>query len=140
MKRHPVLIEHAKNLRQDQPFAETRLWEVLRGGKLGKFKFRRQHDVEPYVVDFCCPKVKVIVELDGDAHVGRKSQDQARGGYLTRLGYEIVRFENCDIRNKENRVIERILDVCKRRAAMETESLRMSPLTPNPSPPRGEGS
>src|SRR5262249_1572258 len=117
-----------------------RLWEILRGGKLGKFKFRRQHDVEPYIVDFCCPKVKVIVELDGDAHLGRKSQDRVRDEYLTQLGYVIIRFENCDVFYDENRVIERILEACKRRSVTLTESLRMSPLTPNPSPPRGEGS
>ena len=120
MKRHPILTGHAKNLRKDQTFAEARLWDIVRGGILSGFKFRRQHEIEPYGVDCCGLSVKLIVELDGEAHLGRKSQGRARDEYLTQLGFEILRFENCDVFYEENRVVERIIEACKRRSTEKT--------------------
>lgn len=110
----PVQIARARNLRRDMTFAETRLWQELKGGKLGGFKFRRQHPIGSYFADFCCVQAKVIVELDGDAHLGREYQDDLRTQYFHDCGYEVVRFENCDTKYEGTKVLEVILKTCLR--------------------------
>jgi very-short-patch-repair endonuclease len=95
-------------------FAEERLWSVLKSGKLGGFKFRRQHPVGSHIVDFCCIKAKIIVELDGDAHLGREYPDRLREDDLRNQGYEVIRFENCDTKYDETHVAEIVLKACQR--------------------------
>jgi len=68
----------AASLRRTQTGAEARLWAVLRGRRLGGLKFRRQHPIDRYVVDFCYPSQGLVVEIDGDVHAGRESQDEGR--------------------------------------------------------------
>ncbi len=76
---------------------ERRLWQLLRKSQLGGLKFRRQAVIGPYIVDFCCPRQKLVVEVDGESHVGRGDVDEARTGHLNRLGYRIMRVTNDDV-------------------------------------------
>jgi very-short-patch-repair endonuclease len=61
-------IARARELRKGQTRAESRAWWLLRSRNLAGFKFRRQHPIGPYFVDFCCPDLKLIVELEGSVH------------------------------------------------------------------------
>ncbi len=76
--------------------AEGTLWRYLKRSQLRGRKFRRQHSIGPYVIDFYCPAEKLAVELDGETHndPGRREYDAEREVYLRDQGIRIVRFEN----------------------------------------------
>lgn len=75
--------------------AEAAVWEMLRGRRLDDLKFRRQMPVGPYVADFCCPALKLILELDGGVHALRGDSDARRDHWLTaKAGFTVLRFYN----------------------------------------------
>jgi very-short-patch-repair endonuclease len=84
------------SLRKRSTSAEAELWELLKSKKLEGRKFRRQYSIGNYIVDFCCPKEKLIIELDGDPHgeYHKIQKDEIRDNYLANLGFTVVRFEN----------------------------------------------
>ena len=125
----PIQIDRARKLRRNLTFAESRLWKELKSKKLAGFKFRKQHPIGQYITDFCCISAKVIVELDGDAHIGRKYEDGLRDQYFRDCGFEVIRFENCDTKYEENRVIETILKTCLKRRDL-TEVIATTALHP----------
>jgi len=90
------LKEYRHKLRRNLTPAEARLWTCLKESQLEGKKFRRQHGIGPYIVDFYCPECRVIVELDGAVHedVLRAERDAERRLYLENLGIKILRFEN----------------------------------------------
>ncbi len=87
---------YRKNLRNNGTPAEAFLWNYLKGSKLEGRKFRRQHSIERYIVDFYCPSEKLIVELDGQVHMNTSAEeyDRKREQDLRDLGFTIIRFEN----------------------------------------------
>jgi len=88
-----------KTLRKRLTPAEARLWLILKKGQLADRKFRRQHSVGPYVLDFFCPSEGLCVELDGAGHFteGGHEYDEARTEYLNALNIRVIRFENRDV-------------------------------------------
>jgi very-short-patch-repair endonuclease len=80
----------AKTLRREMTDAEQALWFRMRGGRLDGWKFRRQHPIPPYIVDFCCMEAKLVVELDGSQHDA--DVDAARTAALERQGLQVLRF------------------------------------------------
>jgi very-short-patch-repair endonuclease len=83
-------------LRNNLTSAEASLWNLLKCRQVSGYKFRRQQSIGNYIVDFCCPKAMLVIELDGNIH-GEYSQiikDELRDNYLTKLGFKILRFEN----------------------------------------------
>lgn len=86
----------ARQLRQDQTIAEEKLWEALRNRKFLDLKFRRQHPLKEYIVDFFCQDYGIIIELDGEYHneLEHKEKDILRDLHLHELGYLVLRFEN----------------------------------------------
>src|SRR5690349_15604282 len=80
-------VEIARHFRRQQTDAERYLWFKLRNGRLGGLKFRRQMSLNGFVVDFCCPSAKLIVELDGGQHVEQREQDARRTKDLEDSGY-----------------------------------------------------
>ena len=99
-----------KQLRCNMPEPEVILWSRLQKSLLKGHKFRRQHGIDRYVVDFCCPKAKLVIEIDGDSHFNDESQkyDQIRSDYIQALGIKVVRFTNHEIRRNLDGVIETI--------------------------------
>ena len=79
--------------------AEALLWERLRNGGLSRAKFRRQHPIGRFVVDFCCPTADLVIELDGGVHGIRVAEDTARQALLEKLGFRVLRFANVRIEN-----------------------------------------
>jgi very-short-patch-repair endonuclease len=90
------LKSYRSTLRNRSTSAEATLWELLKSKKLDGRKFRRQYSIGNYIVDFCCPSEKLIIELDGDAHgeYHKIQVDENRDKYLAGLGFTILRFEN----------------------------------------------
>ncbi len=84
-------------MRHNPTEPERRLWQLLRKRQLGGLKFRRQAVIGPYIVDFCCPRQRLVVEVDGESHIGRGDVDEARTAHLKRLGYRIMRVTNDDV-------------------------------------------
>ena len=93
--------------------AEARLWAYLRNHQRLGFSFRRQHPVGPYIVDFCCSKAKLIIELDGGQHIDQECYDQTRTAYLQEKGYKVFRFWNNQVMDEIEGVILVIEDELK---------------------------
>lgn len=89
--------------------AERILWSALSGRKCGGRKFRRQHPIEPYIVDFDCAEANLVVELDGESHEHRQGYDRRRDLYLEELGLRIMRVTNDDVLDNLDGVAEAIL-------------------------------
>jgi very-short-patch-repair endonuclease len=101
------LITNARRLRRKQTPEEKELWQALRAKRLGGFKFRRQHAVGKYFLDFYCPAVKLSVELDGFHHSARerRQHDQEREMFLAAQGIVQLRFWNHQWREDRNAVL-----------------------------------
>ena len=87
-------VPAARVLRGRETPAERTLWDALRSRRLAGLKFRRQHPIGPFVVDFCCPDRRLIVELDGQVHETQQDRDAERESLLRGAGYAIMRFTN----------------------------------------------
>jgi len=113
---NPKTKHQAIKLRKESTPAEIKLWTYLRGNKLNGVNFRRQHAIGNYAPDFCSPKAKLIIELDGGQHVEQEEYDRERTKYLESQGYHVIRFWNNQVMNDIDGVIHAII------LAMEPES------------------
>ena len=127
------LIEFARLLRQTATDAEDLMWSCLRDRRVNKYKFRRQHPVKPYVLDFYCAELQLDIELDGGQHnnVEGRKHDAARAAFLTRRGIETLRFTNDEVLRFTDSVLGVIWD--------KTRQMQSSRSSPQPSPLGGEG-
>ena len=119
-----ILRKHAKRMRSDQTPTEHRLWQILRSKRLAGYKFKRQLPIDRYIVDFACPKQRLIIEADGGQHA-ESMRDVRRDAYLRSHGFRVLRFWNSDIFDNEEGVLTSILSALEK------------PLSPTPLP-RGE--
>lgn len=116
----------AKAMRKDSTRAENMLWQVLRGGKLEGFKFRRQVPIHNYILDFVCFDAKVIIEVDGAQHA-ESNGDARRDAYFRGEGFVTLRFWNEDIERNLDFVCLSILDCLRGRlSARQDPSLAIS--------------
>jgi very-short-patch-repair endonuclease len=97
--RDSILTKLARVNCQKHTPAEKILWVALRGNSLDGWKFRRQMVIDKFIVDFCCPEARLIVELDGSIHDSREAQeaDALRTEHLVANGYQVIRFRNEEI-------------------------------------------
>lgn len=122
---HPRLLASARQLRRPLTPAEAKLWRRLRSRRLATLKFRRQHPLGPFVVDFYCPRAKIVIEIDGDSHALQERYDQERTAWLNAHGYRVLRFGNREVLQNLDGVLTKILEAC----------VRVAPSTgPSPSP------
>ena len=105
----PKIMHRAGELRRELTPAENKLWAQLRNDQLG-VNFRRQHAIGKFIVDFCSPRKKLIIELDGGQHLEQEAYDQERTEFLRSKGYRVLRFWNDDVIKDLNGVIQVILD------------------------------
>jgi len=108
----PVLKSRRKTLRNEATPAEQKLWSALKHSQLHGYKFRRQHSVGYYIVDFYCPSDRLAVELDGDSHFTDEAMeyDRERTDFLNSLNIRVLRFLNTDVHNNLEWVCERIVE------------------------------
>jgi len=102
------ILNFARNLRKEQTDAETFLWYLLRGWRLAGKKFRRQHPIPPYVVDFYCHEEKLVIEIDGGQHSNTRRYDEARTSFLEKQGLRVIRFWNHEVLHHIEGVLESI--------------------------------
>jgi very-short-patch-repair endonuclease len=87
----------ARELRQNPTPAEKLLWQALRRKQLTDYRFRQQHVINRFIVDFYCAKAKLVIEVDGASHEGNYDYDAARTEILDILGLRVLRFNNEDV-------------------------------------------
>ena len=116
-----VTLERARRLRQNMTETERRLWSRLRGGQLNGLKFRRQHPLPPYIVDFYCEARQLVVELDGSQH--NEVADRARTRFLEKQGLVVLRYWDHEVLQQIDAVLEAIVNMAEGRT-----------LTPTPLP------
>jgi very-short-patch-repair endonuclease len=109
------LIERARQMRAEPTPVEALLWKKLRKQQLEGLKFRRQHIIEYFIVDFYCPRAKLVIEIDGAVHDEQEEYDQEREKILREWGYQVLRFKNEDIDKNLDLVVAGIYDLCRRR-------------------------
>jgi len=111
----PELKSCRKELRNKATPAEVRLWSILQRSNLGGYKFRRQHSIGAYILDFYCPSERLAIELDGDSHFTDEAMeyDRQRTAYLKALHIKVLRFLNTDVYENLIVVGERILEEIK---------------------------
>src|SRR6187402_153357 len=104
------LYQYGRELRQESAKAEKLLWAELRNKKLNGLKFRRQHPIDKFVLDFYCHERKLAIELDGSIHDLKvnKDYDEARTAMLAGLNIIVLRFKNEDVTNNLKEVIRKI--------------------------------
>ena len=114
MKIDPELLEFAKSMRQSATDAEHLMWQILRAKRLMNLKFRRQHIVAPYIVDFYCHEIGLVIELDGSQHGTDDAieYDTERTKFLEALGLRVVRYWNYEVLNQADFVLENLWEIC----------------------------
>lgn len=107
-------IRQSRNLRKRQTSAERILWSRIRSRRLGGFKFRRQHGLANYIVDFYCEELKLVVELDGDLHgyAGKMVSDKTKEAFLMGRSFKVVRYTNLDVYENLDGVLNDLLVRC----------------------------
>jgi very-short-patch-repair endonuclease len=121
----PKIFQRAKELRHEMPPAEAKLWACLRAHQLDGVGFRRQHAIGSYITDFCAPREKLVIELDGSQHLEQEEYDAERTAFLKHHGYRVLRFWNGDVMNDINGVIGVILEELQNKASpAKDESLK----------------
>ena len=100
----------ARSLRKTSTPAEVRFWNVVRGQQLNGLKFRRQEPLGPYIVDFMCASVKLVIELDGDVHADPEvaAKDRARQAWLESEGWRVIRFTNLEVKESLPDILEEV--------------------------------
>jgi len=106
------LKNRARELRSKQTDVEAKLWRRLRDRQVFGAKFRRQHPIGPYIVDFCCPTLRLIVELDGGQYAKQTVADESRTHFLESRGYRVLRFWNNQVMTQLDAVLEEISKWC----------------------------
>ena len=112
---HKYLKDRRKTLRNNLTSAEATLWKSLQRKQLDGRKFRRQHSIENFIVDFYCPSEKLIIELDGAGHLdfAQQNYDNERTEKLEKRGFKIICFENKWVFESLELVLEEIKNCFK---------------------------
>ena len=117
-----LLIDKAKEMRKNPTEAELAMWKMLKG-KSADYKFRRQHIIDRFIVDFVCLEKKLIVEVDGDIHNLQKEEDEERTLILNKQGYKVIRFRNEEVIGNTDEVIAQIKKQLAKCPSFKTEEV-----------------
>lgn len=133
MKRRPDTVSKARELRSTMSLPEVLLWRVLRS-RPGGLKFRRQHPLGSYVLDFFCREAGFAIEIDGEAHDrgSRPQRDIARDDAVRLQGIRTVRIPVMDVLRDLKAVVRHIVQIASERAPLHR------PAAPDGPPPRGK--
>ena len=113
-KMNSQLLQFAKSMRHAATDAENLLWQLLRAKRFMNLKFRRQHVIKPYIVDFYCHEIGLVIELDGSQHGMDDAieYDAERTNFLEALGLTVVRYWNDDVLSRTEVVLEDLWRRC----------------------------
>ncbi len=111
-----IKFRQARRFRQEMTNSEQILWSRVRGNRLLNLRFRRQHVVRGFIVDFYCHEAKLAVEVDGSVHEFQKDSDQMRDAVLTASGLSVLHFSATMVENNIEEVIRMIERKCRERS------------------------
>jgi very-short-patch-repair endonuclease len=104
----PKLKRRSRELRKNSTLAEVLVWNQLKRRKMLGFAFLRQRPIHQYIVDFYCPRLKLVIEIDGDSHRTKFRGDQSRQKRLEDLGLSVLRFHDREVKHDMGNVLRRI--------------------------------
>ncbi|MHB1357431.1 MAG: endonuclease domain-containing protein [Anaerolineae bacterium] len=141
----PTLLTLVRQLRREQTSAEGLLWALLRNRQVMGLKFRRQHPIGPYVLDFYCVEAHLGIELDGGQHdvIEVIESDQERTAYLEARGIKVIRFWNHEVLRTTEVVLQTLCIISSQSLTRQSPSPQPSPSRarePEPSPGSARGS
>ncbi len=124
------LKQYSRQLRENTTDTERNLWAKVRMKQLKGYQFYRQKPIGDYIVDFYCPKAKLVIEVDGSQHFSDEmiEYDRIRDEYINSLGLKVLRFTNTDILTHIDGVVESIIE--NMRVSEEEISIEKIPLSP----------
>ncbi len=105
---NPKLKDRAKELRQVGNLSEVIFWQAVKNGQFHKIDFDRQRVIGNYIVDFYCKQLGLVIEIDGESHNYKIEYDETREVFLKALGLEIIHFNDIDIKNDMDSVLNYI--------------------------------
>lgn len=100
----------ARQMRKEPTLAESHLWKFIRNKQILGYKFRRQHSIDRFIVDFYCPDANLIIEVDGPIHDYTPNEDALRQAYLESLNLTVLRFTNDEVLQHTNKILDQIID------------------------------
>ena len=118
LKKRSDLTDFARQNRKEPTKAERLLWNALSGKRLDGLRFRRQQQIENFIVDFCCMRSRVVIEIDGWSHTGSGSADEARDNWLTEHDFQVLRYTNMEVIHDVQGVADSIAAICKERGEL----------------------
>ena len=95
---NPKLKQRARELRNKSTLSEVLLWNQLKARKMKGYQFMRQKPIDDFIVDFFCSKLNLVIEIDGESHDNKISEDQIRQRKLETLGLSVLRFNDKDVK------------------------------------------
>jgi very-short-patch-repair endonuclease len=122
----PKIFKRAKELRRDMTPFEIKLHAHLRAHRMGGVHFRPQHAIGNYIADFCAPRRKLIIELDGSQHLEQQEEDAERTAFFESKGYRVLRFWNNDVTKDIESVLTVIWDTLQEQKAKGAGTRKMS--------------
>jgi very-short-patch-repair endonuclease len=112
---NPDTLETARLLRKSMTFSESILWEKLKGKQSLGLRFRRQHPIDMFIVDFYCHAARLVIEVDGEIHMDQIEYDDGREADIEKYNIKIIRFTNDEVNNNIEVVLQKIESVIKER-------------------------
>jgi len=111
----PATLETARMLRNRMTNSEKLLWEKLKGKQLLGLRFRRQHPIDFFIVDFYCHDARLVIEIDGEIHKDQAEYDDGREAEIERFNIKVIRFTNYEVNNDIESVIAKIISIVNER-------------------------
>lgn len=105
---NPKLKQVARNLRNNSSISEIRFWNHVKAKQIKGYQFLRQKPIGNYVVDFFCPKLNLVIEIDGESHLGQEDSDKIKQEYLESIGLKVLRFSNDQVRSGMDEILTSI--------------------------------
>lgn len=102
---HPKLKALARKLRNNATLSEVLLWNEIKARKMLSYSFKRQKPIGNYIVDFYCPKLKLVIEIDGESHRFKFPRDAERQQWLEELGITVLRFDDLEVKKDMENVL-----------------------------------
>jgi very-short-patch-repair endonuclease len=105
---NPRLKKISRTLRKNMTLSEILLWQQLKKKQVLGYDFHRQKPIDEYVADFYCPRLKLVIEIDGDSHDGKEEADRKRQEKLESLGLTVMRFWDSDVKSNVDGIVEQL--------------------------------
>ena len=109
---NPKLKQLARNLRNNSTLSEVLFWNEVKGKQILGYQFLRQKPIGNFIVDFYCPKLKLVIEIDGDSHGYKKAiqQDEMKEKNLSKIGLELIRYDDHDVKTSIGTILDHLID------------------------------